>query len=260
LKWNYYDYPGGQGRPLLDKNGKPVADKFGNTKEPAGPNEKKARQMIEALKIVNPERRATVEAGRVPVGTAVLCVLCNRDDPHIIIENIGTTPKRTISSELWSWIKGQLVSVQDIGKEYAEKRLNKYAAESFERMREDAKKDGINLVILAGGGAAFREKAASDTGCLAAQNTFAVACFPNSHNLGLAVDLRMSYGNQRYQEATTLGTYGMQNVVDMRQSLVHKWLFLNAAKYNWYPYTHEPWHWEYNPPNFANAFFAGAPK
>jgi LAS superfamily LD-carboxypeptidase LdcB len=186
-------------------------------------------------------------------------VLCYRDDPHIIIENKGTSQKRTISSELWSWIKKQLVPVQDIGKA-TEKKLNKYAAESFERIREDAKKDGINLVILAGRGAAFREKAASDTGCERAGNRWAVACFPNSHNLGLAVDLKMSYGNQVYEEATTLGTYGMQNVVDMRQSPVHKWLFLNAAKYNWYPYTHEPWHWEYNPPNFGSTFYAGAPK
>jgi peptidoglycan hydrolase-like protein with peptidoglycan-binding domain len=253
LKWDYYDFPGGAGQPLTDKNGKPVTDKFGNTKEPEGPNEDNAKQMVAALKLVNPERRATVEEGGVPEGTAVLCVRCDRTDPHIIIEKVGTIQKRTISPELWSWIKGELDPVQ--GHE-----LNKHAAVAFENMQKEAAKDGINLVILSGQGAAFREKTAADTGCKKAGNAFAVACFPNSHNLGLAVDLQMSKGTQQYQEATTLGKYGMQNVVDMRQSPVHKWLFLNAAKFDFYPYTHEPWHLEYNPDGFSDTFFAGAPK
>jgi peptidoglycan hydrolase-like protein with peptidoglycan-binding domain len=252
LKWDYYDYPGGAGRPLTDSNGKPVTDKYGNTKEPEGPNEEKAKQMVGNLKIVNPERRATVEEGGVPAGTAVLCVRCDRTDPHIFIVNEGTSQKRTISPELWSWIKTELSPVQGHD-------LNKHAATAFENMRKEAEKDGINLVILSGQGAAFREKTASDTGCTRAANVYAVACFPNSHNLGLAVDLKMSNGNQQYQEATTLGKNGMQNVVDMRQSPVHKWLFLNAAKFGFYPYTHEPWHWEYNPPDFSETFFAGAP-
>jgi hypothetical protein len=248
LKWDYYDYYGGQGRKLK------VPDKYGNTEEPRGPNEDKTSQMVAALKTVNPERRVTVEEGGVAPGTAVLCVKCNRADPHIIIENIGTSQKRTISPELWSWIQEQLVPVSGTGKQ-----LNKHAAESFERMKVDAKQDGIDLVILPGQGAAFRSKTAADTGCAKAGNTFAVACFPNSHNLGLAVDLRMSHGGQKYEEATTLGTYGMQNVVDMHNSAVNKWLSVNAAKYNWYPFTHEPWHWEYNPPDFDDTFFAGAP-
>jgi peptidoglycan hydrolase-like protein with peptidoglycan-binding domain len=252
LKWDYYDYPGGAGRPLTDSSGKPVTDKYGNTQEPEGPNEDKAKQMVANLKTVNPERRATVEEGGVPEGTAVLCVRCDRTDPHIIIVNEGTSQKRTISPELWSWIKTELTPAQGHD-------LNKHAATAFENMRKEAEKDGINLVILSGQGAAFREKTASDTGCIRAANVYAVACFPNSHNLGLAIDLKMSNGNQQYQEATTLGKNGMQNVVDMRESPVHKWLFLNAAKFGFYPYTHEPWHWEYNPPDFSETFFAGAP-
>ena len=251
LKWNYYDYPGGANRTLK------APDKDGNTKEPKGPNEGKASQMVQGLKKENEERRVTVEESGVPAGTAVLCVKCSRADPHIIEQSQGKLQKRTITPALWSWIQTQLEPVPDTGK--APKQLNKYAAEAFQKMRADAKKEGINLVILAGDGAAFRSKTAADTGCSRAGNSFAVACFPNSHNLGLAVDLRMSYPDHRYEEATTLGTYGMQNVVDMRQSPVHKWLFLNAGEYGFYPFTHEPWHWEYNPRNFANTFFAGAP-
>jgi len=255
LKWNYYDYYGGEGRKLVDKDGKPVTDKYGNTKEPRGPNEDITAEMIGALKRVNLERRATVEEGGVPAGTAVLCVKCAREDPHIIIENLGKSQKRTISPELWTWIQNQLVPVPGTGKQ-----LNKYAAESFQKMKENASRQGINIEILSGDGAAFRSKTAADTGCLRAGNNFAVACFPNSHNLGLAVDLKMSCKNQKYEEATTLGTYGMQNVVDMRESCNHKWLFLHAAEFGFYPFTHEPWHWEYDPPNFASTFFAGAPK
>ena len=256
LQWDYYDYYGGKDNPLM-KDGKPITDKHGNTKEPEGPNEKRVPAMIAGLKKENKESRVTVEESGVPAGTAVLCVKCSRADPHLIIQRQGDSEKRTISPALWSWIQTQLDPVPDTGK--AAKQLNKYAAEAFQKMRDDAKKEGINLVILAGDGAAFRSKTAADTGCSRAGNSFAVACFPNSHNLGLAVDLRMSYPGHRYEEATTLGTYGMQNVVDMRQSPVHKWLFLNAEKYGFYPFTHEPWHWEYNPPNFADTFFAGAP-
>jgi hypothetical protein len=45
----------------------------------------------------------------------------------------------------------------------------------------------------------------------------------------------------------------------MRQSPVHKWLFLNAARFGWFPYNAEPWHWEYNPPDldFRASYRAG---
>jgi hypothetical protein len=239
LQWDPYDYYGGK----------------------EGPNEKKVPAMIAGLKKVNPERRATVEEGGVPAGTAVLCVKCYRADPHIVIEKQGDSEKRTITTGptgLWSWIQDQLIPVSGTGTGPV-KQLNKYAAEKFLEMKkaaDDYLGDGIKLEINTNPGNAFRSKTAADTNCARVGNNFAVACFPNSHNLGLAVDLKMSYPGHRYHETST----EMQNVVDMRQSPVHKWLFLNAAKFGFYPYTHEPWHWEYNPPNFANTFFAGAPR
>lgn len=240
LQWDPYDYYGGK----------------------EGPNEKKlVPPMIAGLKKVNPERRATVEEGGVPAGTAVLCVKCYRADPHIVIEKQGDSVKRTITTGptgLWSWIQDQLIPVSGTGTGPV-KQLNKYAAEKFLEMKkaaEDYLGDGIKLEINPNPGNAFRSQKAADTGCARVGNNFAVACFPNSHNLGLAVDLKMSYPGHQYDETST----EMQNVVDMRQSPVHKWLFLNAAKFGFYPYTHEPWHWEYNPPNFANTFFAGAPR
>ena len=100
----------GKDKPLTDKDGKPITDKYGNTEEPKGPNEDKVSQMVAALKIENPERRVTVEEWKVPAGTAVLCVRCDRTDPHITIQNQGTLQKRTISSELWSWIQTQTIA------------------------------------------------------------------------------------------------------------------------------------------------------
>ena len=142
------------------------------------------------------------------------------------------------------------------------KKLNKYAANSFNLMKATAANDGVNLKIHN----SDRTKESAEENCKNANNPAAVACFPNSHNLGLAVDLYMSVGNQKFTE---LGAT-MPNTVNMFQSPIHKWLFLNAAKYGWYPYTPEPWHWEYNPTpeqssklwstDFRTKFLEGAPS
>jgi hypothetical protein len=83
-------------------------------------------------------------------------------------------------------------------------------------------------------------------------NPEAVAAL-SPHNLGVAIDLKMSVGKQRYKEATTRP---MQNVVDMRESPVHKWMFMRGAAYGWYPYQVEPWHFEYNPIGMRERFRA----
>jgi hypothetical protein len=50
----------------------------------------------------------------------------------------------------------------------------------------------------------------------------------------------------------------MPDVIDMRHSPVHKWLFLNAHKFDWHPYHNEPWHWEYNVPDLRKRFVVDA--
>ena len=42
----------------------------------------------------------------------------------------------------------------------------------------------------------------------------------------------------------------------MTPAPAHKWLLLRGAAFGWYPYLHEPWHWEYNPPGFREVFRA----
>lgn len=127
-------------------------------------------------------------------------------------------------------------------------KLNGFAAESFVRMHAAAKKDRVNLIILD----SDRSPQQSQAKAKKSGNPFAVASF-SSHNLGLAIDFKMSQGDQKYFETTTRP---MKNIINMMQSPVHKWLFQNAASYGWYPWNYEPWHWEYNPDNFRSKFYA----
>lgn len=58
----------------------------------------------------------------------------------------------------------------------------------------------------------------------------------SAHQSGRAVDLWLGHG------------ISSKNVAAMRGSAVWQWLERNAARFGFYPYGAEPWHWEYNPP------------
>src|SRR5205814_5463146 len=115
---------------------------------------------------------------------------------------------------------------------------------------EAAKQDGVTLHILDG----FRTHQRAEANAKKAGNSDAVAGF-SSHSLGLAMDLEMSAGSQKFLETTTTP---MQNVADMRSAPAHKWMMLRGEAYGWYPYGNEPWHWEYNPPGLPDRFFNAA--
>jgi hypothetical protein len=151
------------------------------------------------------------------------------------------------------YVESQLVEVPDL----SGFRLNRHASAAFVRMRDAARADadpatgnGVELAPSGGAGSFYRTPAASAASSQASGNAAAVASY-STHNLGLAVDLRMSFDGHNYQETTTRP---MRNVVDMRQSPAHKFLFVRGARYGFYPYQNEPWHWEYNPPGFRELF------
>jgi LAS superfamily LD-carboxypeptidase LdcB len=173
--------------------------------------------MARELSAIRPERRA------------------NQDDAAVVTED-------EFDRRMSRYVADQLRAVP----EQEEFRLNRQALDAFVQMRDAARADGVELVI----GASYRspERARANAG--RNRNRVAVADF-SSHTLGLAIDFNLSHGTQQYQETTTRP---MQNVVDMRQSPAHKWLFLRGAAYGWYPYQNEPWHWEYNPPGFREQF------
>lgn len=59
------------------------------------------------------------------------------------------------------------------------------------------------------------------------------------HHTGRAVDLHVGG-----RISTDPG-----NVEFQHRQTAYKWLVCNAARFGFYPYVREPWHWEYNPPS-----------
>ena len=190
---------------------------------PEGPNEQLADIMVDALDLVAPERRA------------------NSTRDAVVLRAEATEPA-------WDYITNQWVAVP--GQESW--KLNRHARESFVRMREQAKLDGVDLIISS----SHRNPLVAQRNAARANNPNAVASF-SSHSLGLAIDFKMSH-----REAFTVreaATRPMAELVRMRESPVHKWLLLRGEEFGWYPYQNEPWHWEFNPPGFREIYWADFP-
>jgi len=182
-----------------------------------GPHEARATEMFRAMASIRPERR--------PNST----------------EN-AVVAKREVDRDLEQTIRAQFVPIEG----QANHKLHRAAAASFVEMRRAAAEEGVALQILD----ADRRFKASRQRAAKAGNKRAIADF-SSHNLGLAVDLRLSARRQRFRE---IRTSPFQNVVNMTAAPAHKWMLLRGAEFGWYPYLHEPWHWEYNPPGFRATF------
>jgi len=189
---------------------------------PEGPNEQFADVMVDTLDLMRPERRA------------------NSTRDAVVLRAEAT-------EGVWNYITNQWVSVP----EQERWKLNRHALDSFVRMREQAERDGVDLIILS----AHRYPQTAQRNAARAGNPNAVASF-SSHSLGLAVDFKMSHGDLKVDETTTRP---MSEVVRMRESSVHKWLLLRGEEFGWYPYQNEPWHWEYNPPGFREIYWADFP-
>lgn len=186
---------------------------------PEGPNEAAVLAMDQALGMVRPERRANSTA-------AAVVVQAEFDDA------------------MWAAIQARRAPVP--GQE--PRALDREAMASFLLIREAAKRDGVDLFILSSD--RLPEVAARNAERVA--NPYATARF-SSHMLGLAVDLRLGHPGLTVREVSTRP---MSNIIEMRRTPAHKWMFLKGAAYGWYPYQHEPWHWEYNPPGFRARFWA----
>jgi len=190
---------------------------------PKGPNEQFADVMVDVLDLILPERRA------------------NSTRDAVVLRAEATEP-------VWNYITNQWVSVP--GQERW--KLNRHALDSFVRMREQAKVEGVDLIISSG----HRYPQVAQANAARAGNPNAVASF-SSHSLGLAIDFKMSHREDFKVKET--GTGSMPELVRMRESPVHKWLVLRGEEFGWYPYQNEPWHWEYNPPGFREIYWADFP-
>lgn len=58
----------------------------------------------------------------------------------------------------------------------------------------------------------------------------------SAHQSGRAIDFHLG------------GENSSANVARLRSLPAYRWLMANAARFGFYPYEREPWHWEYNPP------------
>ena len=188
-----------------------------------GPNEQFADVMVDTLDLVRPERRA------------------NSTREAVVLREEAT-------EAVWNYMTSQWVPVPG-QQRYM---LNRHAREAFVRMREQAKSEGVDLVILS----SHRRRETAQANAARAGNPNAVASF-SSHSLGLAIDFNMSHRDDIKFKG--LSTTPMSELVRMRESPVHKWLFLRGEQFGWYPYQNEPWHWEYNPPGFRDIFWADFP-
>lgn len=226
--------PGGQGERYRDFSWG-VNDYPGGTR---GANEGMAGEMTRELSTIRPERRANTG------GSAVV-----------------TRGEFERDTGLREYVANELRAIPDFDaasgfSQGRGHRLNQHALESFLLMRQAALDDGVPLIVVS----SYRSSATARANAARSGNPSAVASF-SAHTLGLAMDLRMSYTitqgestiSETYAETTTTP---MQNVVDMRQSPVHKWLFIHGAQYGWFPYQNEPWHWEYNPVGFRDIFLS----
>lgn len=185
---------------------------------PVGPHEDVAIAMDAALSTIRPERRA------------------NSNQTAVVKES-------EYNDDVWKYI--QLEERPVPGQPTF--KLNRWALASFVAMREAAKKDGVDIVILSSN----RLPTTAARNAARENNSFAVARF-SAHILGLAMDIQLRDVALQVSETSTRP---MSNVIAMRRSRAHKWVFLHGAAFGWYPYQHEPWHWEYNPPGFKARFW-----
>ncbi len=190
---------------------------------PEGPNEQFADVMVDVLDLVRPERRA------------------NSTRDAVVLRQEATDAVWEYMTSQWAPVPGQERWM-----------LNRHARDSFVRMREQAKAEGVDLVIVS----AHRRRQTAEANAARAGNPNAVASF-SSHSLGLAIDFDMSHRSDIKFKA--LSTRPMSELVRMRESPVHKWLVLRGEEFGWYPYQNEPWHWEFNPPGFRDIFWADFP-
>ena len=219
FQWGINDYPGGT----------------------PGTNETRSRSLSRALSRIRPERR-----GNSTVNAVVTRNEFNQSQRirNHISGNLSPIPAfPTLNNN-------PPIATQGNGHS-----LYSLAQTSFIEMRDAALLDGVPLVIRS----SYRTPRAAQQNAARAGNAFAVASF-STHTLGLAFDLALSMryndlqGNPTNFRVNEISTRPMQNVINMRESPIHKWMFIHGARFGWYPYQNEPWHWEYNPPDFRTTF------
>lgn len=139
---------------------------------------------------------------------------------------------------------GDLVTVRGLNKDV---RLHRLAAQAWTAMVDAARADGIASPLLSPV-SGYRSSALQAQLWKRAQDRYGsdeearkwvAPPGTSAHESGRAIDLHLGTATDS------------RNVARQRQSRAHAWLVANAERFGFYPYDHEPWHWEYNPPATA---------
>jgi LAS superfamily LD-carboxypeptidase LdcB len=214
-----------------------VTEKTGPAPYLRGTHQAQAQQLLDALARVRPgggERRPN--QGK----TALLTSKQYKQDPAKYDE----------------YISSQLADVTSYGETDPRRtgtqthQLNKHAAGQFAKALAAAAAEDVHLSI----NNSFRTRAKAAAGAKRAGNAKAVAKY-SAHSMGLAVDLNLWVaGLGKRGDVST----AMTNVVKLLSTPGYKWMYQHGAQFGFYQYRNEPWHWEYNPPGFADTFWAEA--
>jgi hypothetical protein len=150
--------------------------------------------------------------------------------------------------DIRGFLESQLVDVPG-----QKAQLHSKASASFVEMHEAAAKDGVDLTILS----SYRVPKNKQS-----DNPYAVAS-NSSHSYGLAMDLKLSVDKDHTADGeafkvSEITTGDANNLMKYYKSSVTKWMLMNGAKFNFYPYMNEPWHYEYNPEGMAKEIIDGA--
>lgn len=128
-------------------------------------------------------------------------------------------------------------------------RLHRVAAQHFIEMAEAARRDGVELRVVS----SFRSEAQQQAIRARNSNPNAVAQGWSAHTYGLAVDLDTRMPGMTGSTSTS----PMTDMVLRYKSPTYKWMAKFASRHGFFPYAHEPWHWEYNPEGFKAIFEGG---
>jgi D-alanyl-D-alanine carboxypeptidase len=145
----------------------------------------------------------------------------------------------------------------DEGREASRLKVERETYAAYKRMIQAAAKDkSLNLKLTATGELAPDEKFLRIvSGFRSREHQEALRKqSPNSGSAGLAVNSPHFTGHALdiYVGGEPVTTKDFNRVVQV-QTPVYKWLVKNAAKFGFYPYFYEPWHWEYVPQNLRPA-------
>lgn len=141
----------------------------------------------------------------------------------------------------------------DSGRDQARLKVERETYAAYKRMLAAAAKDlSLNLKLTANGELSPEEKFMRIVSAFRSREHQEALRkqSPNSGSAGLAVNSPHFTGHALdiYVGGEPVTTKDFNRQIQV-QTPVYKWLVKNAAKFGFYPYFYEPWHWEYVPQN-----------